>query len=138
MSHPAELTFENAIGTYNALWALSGMLADDPKVGGSNNWILTFRDGLRGMLARVETVDRNYTELHEFQLQARNGNPNEWVVHCESHAAVIFFGMDSAIECFVFAMNAIGFLKFPDDFLDIAGEVIATDWSEEHPRRRSN
>jgi hypothetical protein len=121
MSHPFELTFENAIGAYNALWDLSGKIATDPKIGNPHNWILTFRDGLRGMLARITTVDREYVKLHGFQSQAEKnvGNPNEWGLICDSHAAVIFFGMDSTIECFVFAMNAIGFLKAPGDFCDI-------------------
>ena len=120
MSHPFELRFDNAIGTYDALWNFSGRLACDPKVGNVNNWILTFRDGLRGMLARIVAVDQNYSKLHEYQLQSPpDGNPNEWVLHCESHAAVIFFAMDSALECFVFAMNVIGFLRSPQDFRDI-------------------
>src|SRR4051794_28608773 len=109
MSHPFELTFENAIGTYNALWDLSGKIASDPKIGNPHNWILTFRHGLRGMLARLLAVDREYVKLHQFQSEAEKdvGNPNEWILICESHAAVIFFGMDSTIECYVFAMNAI-------------------------------
>jgi hypothetical protein len=120
MSHPLELTFENAIGTYNALWDLSGRIATDPRIGNPQNWVLTFREGLRGMLARLVAVDREYLKLHQFQSQADNaGNPNEWGLICESHAGVILFGMDSAIECFVFAMNAIGFLKTPTDFCDI-------------------
>jgi hypothetical protein len=66
-------------------------------------------------------VDRGYTQLHQFQADAEKGgvNPNEWVITCESHAAVIFFGMDSAIECFVFTLNAIGCLKPPGYFCDI-------------------
>ena len=31
MPHPFELTFKNAIETYNAFWDLSGKIAMDPK-----------------------------------------------------------------------------------------------------------
>ena len=121
MNHPFELTFENALGSCNALWDLSGKIVSDPKYGNPHNWILTFRDGLRGMLARLIVVDREYVKLHEFQSlpNINDYNPNDWGLICESHAASIFFGMDSAIECFVFAMNSIGFIKAPSDFCDI-------------------
>lgn len=115
MSQRCELNFENVRGTYNALWDLGGRLVTDPKVGNRDNWLLTFRHGLRGMLARLITVDRSYVQLHEVQ----STNPNEWGEVAESHAAVVFFGMDSAVECFVFAMNAVGFLKSRGDFCDI-------------------
>lgn len=121
MTHPFELTFKNVLGTYNAFWELSGKIAADTKIGNPDNWILTFREGLRGMLARIIAVDREYARLHEFQSEAdaEAGNPNEWAVLCESHAAVIFFGIDSSVECFVFALNAIGFVKDRGGFCDI-------------------
>jgi hypothetical protein len=92
----------------------------DPRIGDYDNWLLTFRHGLRGMLARIQAVDREYLALHRFQREfPKDGNPNEWAIGCESHAAVIFFAMDSAIECLVFALNAIGFVKSKADFCDI-------------------
>ena len=120
MSHPFELNFENVIGTYNALWDLSGIVVMDPKFGDHDNWLLTFRDGLRGMLARITALDREYVALHRFQHAfPADGNPNEWGIGCESHAGLIFFAMDSTIECLVFALNAIGFAKSKSDFCDI-------------------
>lgn len=120
MSHPFELNFENVIGTYDAFWDLSGKVVMDPKFGDHDNWLLTFRDGLRGMRARITALDREYLALHRFQ-QAfpEDGNSNEWDISCESHAGLVFFAMDSTIECFVFALNAIGFAQSKSDFCDI-------------------
>jgi hypothetical protein len=120
MSHPFELNFESVIGTYNALWDLSGEVVIDPRFGDHDNWLLTFRDGLRGMLARITSLDREYVALHRFQKTfPPDGNPNEWGIGCESHAGLIFFAMDSTIECFIFAVNAIGFAISKPDFCDI-------------------
>jgi hypothetical protein len=120
MPHPNELTFANAIGTYNAFWDLGGKLVMDPKVGDHDNWLLTFRQALRGMHARIVTVDRSYIQLHGFQSHAPGDmNPNEWGMLCESYAAEIFFGMDSALECFVFALNVLGFVRLRGEFCDI-------------------
>ena len=115
MSHPIELTFENVLGTYNGFWNLSGMIVMDTRFGNPNNWILKFREGLRGMCAQISAVDREYVRLYQFQSEAdgKTLNPNEWALICESHAAVIFFGMDSSVECFIFALNAIGSVKDP-------------------------
>lgn len=121
MSQPFELTFGNVLGVYDALWDLGGKLAMNPAVGDHDNWLLTYRDGLRGMLARILAVDRHFVLLHQYQHQAETiqGNPNEWALECEYHAAVILFGMDSSLECFVFAVNALGFAKSPNEFCSI-------------------
>ena len=59
--------------------------------------------------------------LHQYQHQEElsQGNPNEWALECEYHAGVILFGMDSSLECFVFAINSLGFAKYPDEFCNI-------------------
>ncbi|GEM_PF-6300297 len=120
MFHPFELNFVNVIGTYNALWDISGRVVMDPQFGDHDNWLLTFRNGLKGMLARISAVDREYTALHRFQTDfPADENPNDWSIGCESHAGLIFFAMDSTIECFVFSLNALGFVKSKSDFCDI-------------------
>ena len=120
MSQPYELKFTKVVGSYNALWDLSGQLVMNPKVGDHDNWLFLFRIGLRGMLARLTAVDREYVALHAFQSAfPADGNPNEYGLGCESHVGLVLFGMDSTIECLVFAMNAIGFARSPEDFRDI-------------------
>lgn len=124
MEPTVELTFPNVLSTYNALWDIGGSIAMTPSVGDHDNWLLTYRDGLRGMLARVLVVDRHYVMLQDYQskedARTSNVNPNEWILECEYHAGVILFGMDSSLECFVFALNAIGFAKDALAFCNIS------------------
>jgi hypothetical protein len=147
MSQPLELLFHNVLGAYNALWELGGRLAMDSSVGDHDNWLLAYRSGLRGMLARIMAVDRHYVFLHQYQQQEESvqGNPNEWVLECEYHAGIILFGMDSSLECFVFAMNALGFAKDPKVFCSITDEkalkrikpqnILGGDASDKHNPR---
>lgn len=119
MPKQLELTFENVLGVYNAWWDLVGQLVMDPRIGDHDNWLLTFRNSLRGMLARILAVDKHFVFLHQDQNNLAQSNPNEWALMCEYHAGVIFFGMDSSLECFVFAVNALGFVKSPSEFCNI-------------------
>lgn len=117
----SELTFEKVRGVHDLLWNFVGDIAQKPKYSASSDWILTVRNGLRGVIARIMTVDREYQLLHvylstDFPI---DHNPNEWVEVCDSHASVIFFGMDSAMECVTFTLNAFGWLLSPNDFRDI-------------------
>jgi len=115
--------FKNVLGTYNALWDLGGHVVMNPTYVDHDNWLLTYRRGLNGMFARILAVDRHFLLLHQFQQQAEFDplkiNPNDWGTECEYHAGIILFGMDSSLECFVFAMNAIGFAKSPHDFCNM-------------------
>src|SRR6266851_8980214 len=124
MGQQFELMFRNVLGTYDALWDLGGKIAMNPAIGDHDNWLLNYRDGLRGMLARLLAVDRHYVLLHEYQEreETAQGNPNEWAVECDYHAGVILFGMDSSLECFIFALNALGFAKAPQAFCDITDQ----------------
>lgn len=116
-----ELTFKNTLGVYNALWDLGGKIVTDHVVVDRDNWLLTYRRGLRGMFARLLAVDRHFVLLHQFQHKAESvqGNPNGWVLECEYYAGIILFGMDSSLECFIFTINALGFAKYPNEFCNI-------------------
>lgn len=119
-SVPHELTFQNAIGIFNALWNLGGDLVSDPKIGDFDDWLGVYRDGLRGMFARLIAVDRQYVALHNYQLHVTdNENPNWWAIECECCTGLILFGMDSMLECLVFALNAVGYAKSKTDFRNI-------------------
>lgn len=121
MNTPSELTFD-ILSAYDALWdGIGGQAAMSPAYENRDNWLLRFREGLRGMLARVYTVDRHFAMLREYQEGdgANESNPNWWAVVCEHHAGAIFFGMDSSLECLVYALNALGFARYPAEFRDI-------------------
>lgn len=117
-----ELTFENVLRVYDALWSLGGTIVNNPGYGNQDNWLSTYRKGLRGMLARILAVDRHFVLLNRYQLQTETQplhNPNEWGIECDYHAGIILFGMDSSLECFVFSINALGFAKSANDFCNI-------------------
>jgi hypothetical protein len=89
--------------------------------GGTADWRVLFVDGLRGFAARVMTVFHGLARLDEpFQVPATKLNPEQWAVDTDRLVGEIFFGMDSAIECFVFAMNAAGYIRDRAQFCDIA------------------
>jgi hypothetical protein len=119
------LNFQEAYAIGDQLWAFGRVLHDDPKYTKLPNWILTYRYAIRAMLARIKTVDRDYRHLNEpgcgmapieeMPLKASN----EWNVIWESYAGVLFFAMDSSLECFTNALNALGYLLNPCEFIDI-------------------
>lgn len=79
-------------------------------LGNRGDWFGYFRGGLHGFYSRIYGVVRHYEEIHRWA--PRPTMP-------EYHLASIFFNMDSALECFVFLMNALGNSVAPDQFLDI-------------------
>lgn len=123
------LNFDEAYAIGEQLWALGEVLQDDQRYAKSPNWVLTYRYAIRGMLARIITVDRDYRGLNE----PGNGTAtdedmttqkarNWWNAVWESYAGSMFFAMDSSLECFAFALNALGYLLSPAEFLDINAE----------------
>lgn len=76
------------------------LLADqDYNYGDKNSWFLSFRGGFDGAKSRLDTVRIHYNAMHAWQYPPQN---------TEYNLSIVLFGMDSAIECFTFAMNAIG------------------------------
>jgi hypothetical protein len=119
------LNFQEAYDVGDRLWALGRRLHDEPKYSKPPNWILTYRYAIRAMLARILTVDRDYRNLNTpscgiaplEEMPPRASN--EWNVIWESYAGVLFFAMDSSLECFTHALNALGYLFSPSAFIDI-------------------
>jgi len=88
--------------------------------GSSGDWRVLFEDGLRGFAARITTVMGSSRLLDlPFQTPPNQLSPEYWAIDTDSRIGEILFGMDSAIECFVFALNAVGYLKSPSAFCDI-------------------
>lgn len=91
-----------------------------------DNWVLTYRYSIRAMLGRVMGIDREYRTLG--RLTHRDPPPSNTMSRheanimnaaWESFAGTLFFGMDSSIECFAHAVNALGYLHSRADFIDI-------------------
>ena len=119
------LNFQEAYSIGNQLWALGKVLNDDPEHVKPFNWILTFRYAIRAMMGRIMTVDRDYRNLNKPGCgmapveEMPQKVSNEWNVVWESYAGVLFFAMDSSLECFAYALNALGYLIGPGEFIDI-------------------
>jgi len=81
--------------------------------GNTTDWFGNFRGGLYGFYSRIYGVKNHYSQVHSWLPKPRLPVEIEW------HVASIFFGMDSAIECFVFMLNALGDGTTPKSFRDI-------------------
>lgn len=67
--------------------------------------------GVGGVVARLWGVREHYYRLHEW-VPGEYGLPPV----IDYHMSSLFFHMDSALECFAFALNALGCQIWPEDF----------------------
>jgi hypothetical protein len=117
MSVP-DIHFKTCTSAYNCLRVMATRI--EQAHGDTGGWRILFQDGLRGFVARITTVMQGLLRLDApFQVPADQLVPEQWAIDTDRLTGEIFFGMDSAIECFVFAMNAVGYLKSPAGFCDI-------------------
>lgn len=90
------------------------LLVDQPyNLGNKGDWFNCFRGGLYGMYARIYGIQYHFKIVHSWEskiVQMRQ---------VESHVAAILFNMDSSLECFTFALNALGWAKAPLKFCDV-------------------
>lgn len=117
MSDPV-IHFKTCTSAYNCLRVMATHI--ERANGNATGWRMLFEDGLRGFAARITTVMQGLLRLDEpFQMPAAQFVPEQWAIDTDRLIGEVFFGMDSAIECYVFAINAVGYLKTPADFCDI-------------------
>lgn len=92
--------------------ALALLACQDYNLGNLNNWFFSFRGGLNGFRSRMVSLEEHRQLVYEWHpLATLNGH--------ERHIAVLLFAMDSALECIVFATNALGFSKDKTGFRDV-------------------
>lgn len=90
------------------------LLADQNyNYGNKGDWFGCFRGGLYGMYARLYGVQFHYKYIHSWESKITQ------MRQVESHLATIFFNMDSSLECFTYALNALGWIANPSQFLDV-------------------
>lgn len=113
---PSDYTLNFDLSAYKALDSFA-LLADQKyNLGDKNDWFGCFRGGLGGLYARVLGVKIHYHKIHAWELDVK---PPQVI---EYNLSSIFFNMDSAIECMVFALNALGYIADSNLFIDIADE----------------
>jgi hypothetical protein len=83
------------------------------KLGNEGDWFGCFRGGLYSFYNRIYGVRKHYLDIHSWRVPPINTYEYEY------NLTAIFFHMDSAIECFTFALNALGYGVSPSDFKNI-------------------
>jgi len=96
---------------YNQLSAFASSAQRNSKHGNNGNWVYYFSAGLSGFNNRIYGVKQHYYNMYAL-------HPNDFTGY-EYNLSALLFHMDSAIECFTFALNAIGYGVSPEDFKDI-------------------
>ena len=92
------------------------LLADQKyNLGDKDDWFGCFRGGLYGFYARLMGIQIHFKAVHSWDFSTKTGLE-------EYHISSIFFNMDSAVECMVFALNALGYIACSSKFLDITDE----------------
>jgi hypothetical protein len=84
-------------------------------LGNAGNWFLSFRGGYYGVMSRLRGLQQHSLSLHQWRM-------NSSVQSHEHDIAVMLFCMDSAIECFVFMLNALGQALDKAVFRDVSSE----------------
>ena len=94
-----------------------GLLAhQDGNLGNRDNWIFVFRAGVRGLTSRLNRVVWHSQLFHSWSIQ-------EHFEDREHHIAAALFCMDSAMECLVFALNALGQAVDKSAFRDVSSRA---------------
>lgn len=110
----SELMSADDYSVFRELDEFALLACQEFNLGNEPDWFGSFRGGLYGFHARIHGVQVHYRALHNW-LPLRHRTPSDTDYHLSS----VFFNMDSAIECFTFALNALGFAAFREGFNDI-------------------
>jgi len=93
------------------------LLADQKyNLGDKDDWFGNFRGGLYGFYSRITGVQIHFRKVHSWDFSIKDPNIVEY------HVSSVFFNMDSAIECLIFALNALGYIADSTKFIDITDE----------------
>lgn len=104
---------------YEALDKFALLADQDYNLSNRGDWFNHFRGGIYGLYARVQGVQINYYSVHSWAL------PSPFMTsiqRAEYHLSSILFNMDSAIECMVFGLNALGYIADSKQFKDVTNE----------------
>lgn len=102
------------ISPLDELDAFALLACQSRNLGNTTDWFGTFRGGLYGFNARIYGVVTHNKLVHSW-LPLTLRIP----AFTDYHVASILFNMDSAIECFAFMLNALGYAAQPDHFRDV-------------------
>jgi hypothetical protein len=92
---------DNRERAFASLDAFALLASQNYNLGNTGNWFFSFRAGLKGVRLRAQGWAEHNEALHSWALL-------ETIEARERHIAGALFCMDSALECLVFALNAMG------------------------------
>ncbi len=122
-----DYTLQFDLSTYGKLETFARQANKADNLGDKGDWLNHFLRGLEGLRARVLGVEIHYSAVHSWELVALPGIPFQMIEPhlykvTEYHLSTILFNMDSAIECIVFLLNALGYAVDPVKFKDVTSE----------------
>jgi hypothetical protein len=84
--------------------------------GNKGDWFWYFRRGMTGFYARIYGTQVHYNHVHAWMPMRRD------LTETEYHIASFFFCAQSALECFIFAINALGNAMSVKKFVDCSND----------------
>lgn len=121
----ADYVLEFDLSAFEELDQFALLARQDYNLGKGTDWFGTFRGGLYGFYARVHGIEVHYHLVHSWIARPR------LPVETEYHVASVLFNMDSALECLIYALNALGSAAVPAAFRDVTARK---DLSKISPR----
>jgi len=115
------------LSSYKQLETFARTANKQDNLGDKGDWLNHFIGGLDGLIARLLGVEIHYYYVHAWELvdlpQLLHSELESYLYKAtEYHLLSILFNMDSAIECMVFALNALGYAADPNRFKDVNDE----------------
>ncbi|MCJ7508963.1 MAG: hypothetical protein MUO85_09600 [candidate division Zixibacteria bacterium] len=109
------------LSSYHNLEVFARRANQEDNLGDKGDWLNHFIWGLGGLRARVLGVKLNYSAVHSWELTKAVvlSGINVYDLN-EYYVSTILFNMDSAIECMIFMLNALGYAVDPNQFRDVA------------------
>jgi hypothetical protein len=94
------------------------LLADQPyNLGDKGDWFGCFRGGLYGMYGRLYGVQFHHKVIHTWESKLTQ------MCQVDFHVSSLLFNMDSALECFTFGLNALGWIVEESQFKCVISEA---------------
>lgn len=95
--------------------ALASLACQSFNFGNQENWFYNFRSGMQGFHSRISIVRAHGRMIFDWV-------PGTGFHNLEPNMAICLFAMDSAVECFIYALNAFGHGVAKNSFRDVGDQ----------------
>ncbi len=119
------------LSPFEVLRSFARHASDETHLGNKGDWLNHFINGLDGLRARILGVEIHYYQIRSWglvDLIFQSGiahKTRELFLYelTEYHLSSMLFNMDSAVECIVYMLNALGYVANPIQFKDVTDET---------------